>query len=512
MIRILILVCLCLAVPGCAPEARDVKRGDDNSIIRLSGSDARSLDPQMVADMSSIEIATDQFEGLTRLNGSGQPEPGLATRWDVSADGLIWDFKLRGGLVFSDGEPINPDVFVKALARTRDEAGGSPHAALFAAIERIESPQPDVVRVILEQPFPQLPALLVHPAMAALPFHIIDKAGDGWTAQRPLVTSGPYRLTDWKLAQQITLESNPKWHGGKPRTPKVIWRPIEDAQSAMRLMLAGGGDISGSFPASRLQWLQENHGDLVHISDSLGTYYYVFDMREPPFDDVRVRRALSIAVDREWIATNMIAAGNAPAYGFIPPALRGGTLPPPPGDTPERQRQARQLLKQAGYDAANPLRFEIRFNSSPEHRRTATAMATMWRDIGVDAQLLNSEASLHFDALRRADFAMARSGWIADLPAPENFLSIYTIAAGPQNYPGYANAEYETALKHALAEQDTENRATLMRHAEQILLADVPFIPLYYYNSRSLVQPDIIGWEANTSGAHPSRLIYRKKR
>ena len=510
MIRFLFLICLCLAAPGCTSAADTVTRSDDDAIIRLSGSDARSLDPQMVADLSSIEIATDQFEGLTRPNGLGEPEPGLASDWTVSENGLVWDFTLRPDLTFSDGEPITPDIFAKALARTRDEAGGSPHAALFAAIDRIESPRPGVVRVILEQPFPQLPALLVHPAMAALPFHVIEKIGDAWTAQRPLVTSGAYRLTDWKLAQQITLESNPNWHGGKPRTAKIIWRPIEDAQSAMRLMLAGGGDISGSFPASRLKWLQDNYSDLVHVSDSLGTYYFVFNMRAPPFDDVRVRRALSIAVDREWIARDMIAADNAPAYGFVPPALRGGALPPLPGNMKARQRQARALLKQAGYDDSNPLRFEIRFNSSPEHRRTAIAMATMWREIGVDAQLLNSEASLHFDALRRADFAMARSGWIADLPAPENFLSIYTIAAGPQNYPGYANPEYETALKVALAEQDAEKRAAFMRRAEQILLADVPFIPLYYYNSRSLVQTDIVGWTANISGAHPSRLIYRK--
>ncbi len=501
---------LSLFIAACAPAAEQSQAYADGAVVRLSGSDARSLDPQMVADVSSNQIATDQFEGLTRMDVAGQPEPGLASKWQVSDDGLIWDFALRPDILFSDGTPITGEVFVRALERIRAPDSGSPHVALFDVIDRIELPNANIVRVILKDPFPQLPALLCYPAMAALPFHIIDSEGDKWTSQRPMVTSSAYRLTDWKLAQAITLEANPRWHGGAPKTDKIIWQPMENAQSAMRLMLAGGGDTSNNFPANRLNWLKENHGDLLRLTDALGTYYFIFNLRKPPFDDLRVRRALSMTVDRTWIAKDMIAAGNDPAYGFVPPALSGERLLPPKTSMAERRREARRLLAEAGYNVDNPLQFEIRFNTSPEHRRVATSVTTMWREIGVEAKLLNSEAGLHFDALRRGEFSLARIGWIADLPAPENFLYIHTQGAGLQNYSGYASPDYEAALARALKEQDAEKRAALMRAAEAILLADAPLIPIYYYTSRNLVQPNIGGWENNIADTHPSRYLYRK--
>ncbi|MEE9433882.1 MAG: peptide ABC transporter substrate-binding protein [Sphingorhabdus sp.] len=498
---------------ACKPggETSELPSGR-GAVIRLADADARGLDPQVVSDLASIRIAADQFEGLMRFNRKGEAEAGLAEAWQVSSDGRRWTFQLRGGLAFSDGEPITAAIFAKALARIRDAKTASPHAALFAIIEKIETPGARTVILHLTQPFPQLPALLAHPAMAALPFHRIEATGDGWTAERPLVTSGPYRLTGWKLAQAITLEANPRWHGGKPATAKIIWRAMENPQSAMRLMLARGADVSSNFPASRLGWLRENHAKLLHVHDYLGSYYFAFNTRRAPFDNRNVRLALAMAVDREWIAKDMIAAGNEPAWGLLPPGLSGGDSAKPEWADWARERRlaaARRLLAKAGYGKKKPLTFDVRFNSSSEHRRAAVAMATMWRDIGVDAKLLNSEASLHFDALRRGDFDLARSGWIADLPAPENFLGVHRSDAGPQNYSGYANPAYDAALDNALSEPDPAKRRMKIRAAEMMLIADMPILPLYFYVSRSLVQPDIRGWSDNISNVHPSRFLHK---
>jgi oligopeptide transport system substrate-binding protein len=498
-----------LFLAACAGEPEQQKPAQ-NAIIRLTEADSRGLDPQMVSDLASTRIAADQFEGLARFNAKGEAEAGLAQDWVIEDGGKAWRFRLRPALRFSDGTALRAEVFAKAFARINDEKSGSPHGGLFGVIEAVAAPDSATVLVRLKNPFPQLPALLAHPAMAALPFHRIDKAGEEWTADRPLVSSGAYRLTEWKLNQQLRLDANPYWHGGKPATQCIIWRPMDNMNSAMRLVLAGGADIGSDYTPARHHWLKAKYPQLTRNHAYFGTYYFAFNTRKPPFDDTRVRRALSMAIDREWLARKMVDAGNEPAWGLLPPGLDGGaTIRPEWASWPRAKAmaEARRLLAEAGYSAAKPLRFEIRFNSSTEHRRAAVAMATMWRELGVEAKLLNSEASLHFDSLKRADFEFARSGWIADLPAPENFLAVHKSDTGAQNYSGYANPAYDAALDAALAEPEPERRAALMRKAERLLLADMPILPLYFYSSRSLVSPNIKGWIDNAANTHPSRTL-----
>jgi oligopeptide transport system substrate-binding protein len=505
---------LIMALAACGQGSGSERTTDANTLIRLSDSDSRGLDPQMVSDIASTRIAADLYEGLTRFDALGKAEAGLAENWSISADGKTWIFRLRDGLQFSDGIPITAAIFPAALARIRNEKSGSPHGALFAIIKKIEAPDRKIVKVQLQNPFPELPALLAHPAMAALPFHRIDARGEKWTADRPLVVSGAYRLIDWKLNQQLELAANPKWHGGQPVSTKLIWRPMDNMNSAMRLVLSGGADIGSDYPPARHQWLKTHYPKLLHSAPFLGTYYFAFNTRKPPFNDVRVRQALSIAIDRDWLARQMVNAGNEPAWGLLPKSLRGGsTYKPAWANWPAAQRiaHARSLLRAAGYGPTNPLRFEIRFNSSTEHRRAAVAMATMWRDLGVEARMLNSESSLHFDSLKRADFQFARSGWIADLPAPENFLAVHRSDAGVQNYSGYANPAYDAALDAALAEADPIKRAAKMRNVEEFLLEDMPILPLYYYASRALVSPNVTGWQDNDGHIHPSRTLGIKR-
>ncbi len=510
--RIFCLLLVLLAVTSCGDNnVRDAR--PCGVLIRLSDADARGLDPQMVSDLSSIRIAADQFEGLTRFNAKGEAEAGLAENWRVLDGGKTWTFTLRKDLKFSDGTDLTADVFVKALDRIRAKDSGSPHASLFDVIDSINAPDDNNVHVRLKNPFPQLPALLAHPAIAALPFHVIEQRGEEWTTSRPMVTSGAYRLTEWKLNQHIKLAANPNWVGGKTASQMIIWRPMDNKQSGMRSMLSGAADTSSDFPDNRLAWLKSRYPKLVRSNAYLATYYFAFNTRRPPFHDARVRRALAMVIDRQWMTSEMIAAGNAPAFGLLPPGLRGNSpyLPGWAAQTkPQRVAEAKRLLRDAGYSASKPLAFEIRFNSSSEHRRAAVAMASMWRELGVEASLLNSEASLHFDSLKRGDFALARSGWVADLPAPENFLAVHRSDAGPQNYSGYNNPAYDRALDEAMAEADPAQRAAKMMRAEAILIGDMPILPLYFYVTKALVQPDISGWHDNISNIHPSYSLAKR--
>jgi oligopeptide transport system substrate-binding protein len=505
--RLSVFALFFLLLTACqsGPSSSDTSPSADQ-LVRLADSEIRGLDPQVYSDLASLRVAADQFEGLTRFDGAGQPVPGLATRWTVSPDGLVWRFALRDNIRFSDDEPITAKAFAAGWQRLNDAATGSPHTALFGAVSGVEADGDGVVVVTLNAPFPQTPALLAHPAMAALPLHL---AGD-WTAGRPLVTSGPYRTRDWRLNDRLVLEANPRWHGGRPAIGTVVWKPVDDSLAGMRLFLAGDADISGDYPQSRHLWLAQRLPGTVRTGDYLGSYYFTLNTRKPPFDDARVRLALSMMVDRAWIARALLPMGNVPAFGIVPPALAGGKAVQPEwaGWPIQRKRQrAAALLKAAGFGPERPLRFEIRINSSAEHRRMAVALAAMWKPLGVEASILNSEPALHFAAMRRGDFQMARSGWIADLPAPENFLAVHRSDAGEVNYSGYASPQFDALLDTAMATADPAQRLAAMRAAEERLLQEMPVIPLWYYRSGALVAPRVAGWIDNPGNIHPSAAL-----
>ncbi len=496
-----------LGIAACS-NAKNTAARDPHLLVRLADDEVKGLDPQKISDLASLRVATDQFEGLTRFSAAGTIEPGLASAPALSPDGLTWRYTLLPDVRFSDGTPITAALFPQTLARLRSDDTASPNKSLFDAIESISAEGSQVVVVRLRHAFPALGELLAHPAIAALPLH-----RKNWTEARPLVTSGPYRLTTWRLNDHILLDANPKWHGGRPLMARVEWRPVGDTLSAMRLFEVGGADTTGDFPSARLRSLRAELGSAVHVAPYRGAYYFAFNTRVPPFNDVRVRRALNLATDRKWIAGPMMAVGTLPAWGVVPPGITGlNAFQPDWANWPRERRlaAARSLLSAAGYGPDHPLRFDIRFNSDTDHRRVSVALAAMWRPLGVEAGLFNSESSLHFASLKRADFALARSGWIGDVSVPENFLAVHGSLGGPINYSGYANPVFDQALAEAEKQPDPAKRALAMRRAEAILMADAPILPIYFYVSRGLVSPRIGGWQDNAANVHPSRTLFVK--
>jgi oligopeptide transport system substrate-binding protein len=503
LLRISTMMLSVLAVSSCERPVRAPLPAD--TLVRISEDEPKSLDPQTASDLATVRIASEQFEGLTRFDGSGKPEPAMAQSWTVSASGLEWRFQLREGLRFSDGKPINADLFPRIFARLSNPMVASPHGALFSVIAAVRAEGARMVVVTLRFPAPHLAELLAHPAMAALPLH-----HENWVSTRPMVSSGAYRLTGWLLGNAITLEANPSWYDGRPPIARIRWRPVSDTLVALRLFQGGEADTVGEVPSSRLDEIRRDMPGTLRVAPYNGTYYFAFNTRKPPFDDVRVRQALSMSVDRELLSGRLMATGVLPAWGVVPPGVGGqGSFQPAWAKTPHRVRinQARALLQAAGYGAGNPLRFEIRFNSDTDHRRTAVALAAMWRSVGVEAQLLNSEASLHFASLRRGDFALARSGWIGDVGAPENYLAVHTRANGPGNYAGFADEQYEALLNKALHEPVSTRRAAAMHAAEVRLSDQAPILPLWYYVSKSLVAERVQGWQDNAAHQHPSRNL-----
>ncbi len=501
-VTVAIFAFLC-GLTGCgtlSPSPRDPA-----ILIRVAEDEAKGLDPQLISDLASMRIAADQFEGLTRFNADGLAEAGLASSWRVSADGLNWTFRLRPTITFSDGIPITASTFAEVFARLQAPATASPVRELFEAITSVNAVTPRDVLVTLRHPFPSLDELLAHPAVAALPLH-----RSGWASERPVVTSGAYQLTRWALSDHIRLSANPRWHGGAPAIGVIEWRPVTDTLAALRLYQAGAADILGEVPSARLPQIKAQYPTQIRIAPYRGSYYFAFNTRKAPFDDPRVRTALSLAVEREWVARKLIATGISPAWGVVPPETTGLSDYRPSWSAWPREKRllvARRLLASAGYSPNCPLSFDIRFNSDIDHRRISVALAAFWKPLGVEARLLNSEASLHFASLRRADFELARSGWIGDLSVPENFLAVHKSNGGAINYSGFGDRNYDAALGRALMIPEARARAAAMRSAEMLLIDASPILPIYYYVSKSLVASRVGGWRDNAANMHPSRTL-----
>lgn len=481
-----------------------------DTLIRVNEDEVKSLDPQKISDLTSIRVGSHLFEGLTRYRANGTVEPGLAESWTTSADGLTWSFRIRPNLRFSDGAPLDARVAVASLHRLLNPETAAPNATLFTMVRSVEAPDATTLVLRLSEPFPVILELLAHPSAAVLPMHLIARDGERWT-RRP-ASSGPYRLARWRLHSRLDLAANPAyWDAANVRSPKVAFLPIDDDQTAIRRFRAGEAHTVGDFPASQIPLLRAKLGSSVRIAPYRGSYYWVFNTRKPPFDDARVRRALSMAVDREKITDKLLGQGNPPAYGVVPPGLGGygAAVRPAWADWPMERRlaEATRLLRAAGYGPDRPLVVEARFNSDVDHRRVGIALASFWKPLGVQLRLFNTEATLHFAALKSGDFTLARSGWIGDLSAAENFLAIYRSDAGALNYSGYRSAAYDRALAAGLAEPDPRRRNAKLAVAEAILVEDAPVLPLYFYVSKNLVSPCVAGWVDNLAEQHPSRTL-----
>ncbi len=513
------------ADPLPSPDART-----PGVLVRLSGDEVQSLDPHKVSTVEDVRVASEMFEGLVRYGATGAPEPGLAESWAVSDDGLVWTFSLREDLRFSDGAALTAADVVASFQRLMTPATTAPNANLFDAIENapavlagkaapdqlgVQALNARTVQIRLTRPFPAFLELLAHAAASVLPTHALAQHGDGWVKQRPLVGSGPFRLKEWRLHSALKLERNPAYHdAANVALAGVEYRPVQDDQTALRLFRAGSADVLTDFPARDLPLLRRTVADAVRIAPYRGTYYFAFNTRRPPFDDVRVRRALAMSVDREILVNKVIGLGTPVAWSVVPPHLAGYGPAVLPGfarwPDAKRMDEARRLLAEAGYGPDKPLEFSIRYNTDVEHRRVALALAQMWKPLGVVARIGNAEAAVHFAALKTADFTLARSGWIADYSGAENFLSVFLSDAGPLNYPGYDEPHYDLQVREALRLTDPAARIKALRKAESLLVEDVPVLPLYHYVSKSLVGPEVEGWTDNLANIHPSRTLRLK--
>jgi oligopeptide transport system substrate-binding protein len=515
---------IALLLPLASPDCR---AGTAPTVLRLgNGPEPETLDPQRAEGVSTANILRDLYEGLTRLGPDGQAGPAAASAWELSADGLDYVFHLRPGLRWSNGDALVAEDFAAGLRRSVDPATGSPYAQLLSPIAQAEDvsagrlpPQrlgvvaPDelTLRVHLHHPAPYFPALLAHPA--SFPLHRPSFARYGRDFARPgrLVSNGAYRLEDWAVQSQVRLVRNPQyWDDAHTAIDTVVYVPTEDLAAELKRYRAGELDATYAIPMSQARWVRGLLGAELHLAPYLGAFWYGYNLSRPPFKgSPELRRALSLAIDREIIAGKLLQDAALPAYGFVPPGTWDYTPQRPDWASWPREKrlaEARRLYAAAGYSAAQPLQVELRFNTSEDHRRVATVIAAMWKqNLGVQTRLVNEEWKVFLQNRRaRAQTEVFRGGWIGDYDDAGAFLNILRSFDG-KNDEGYASRDYDALLEQAQARPDPAQRRRLLEQAENLMLGDMPVLPIYWYESKHLVKPWVAGWRDNALDIHYSK-------
>jgi oligopeptide transport system substrate-binding protein len=509
-----LLAALLLLLPAAAGTLR-----------RGTAAEAPTLDPSIAAGTLAAPIINDLFEGLIGKDAALKPVPGVAATWSVSADGLTYTFKLRPKLAWSDGVPLTADDVVYGFRRLVDPATASPLAGQFFVIAGardivarkaapdtlgVRAVDPATVEIRLAAPAPYFLQLVGSLPVSPLPRHAIEKFGKDWTRPGQLVTNGPYTLAE-RIPQNLTrLVANPRYHAAASvRSREVIWYPTQDLATSLRRFRAGELDSALNFPPEEYDWLRKNLPKTLRVTPSLGVYYLLVNTRKPPFDDVRVRRALGLAVDQPGITGKLLRTGVKPATSLVGPDFTGypGVTPADAKrPMPERQAEARRLLAAAGFGPGKPLEFEYVYDTNEENRKIAVALAAMWQSVGARARLVNVDFGQLNRQVRTRNFTVARWVYFASYDDPFAFLSL-SVSDNPNNYPGYANPDYDRLLREANAQMDPARRMPLLMQAELALLADYPVIPVYDYVRRYLVAERVTGWVASERGPTPSRFL-----
>ena len=500
---------------------------DPEQTLRRSGiGDVSTLDPHLWIDGWEGNIVQDLFQGLTELDGAVNVVPGIAESWNVGADGRTYEFVLRKDARWSDGVPITSADVVYSFQRIMDPATASPMASLLFLIENareVNTGQTAVedlgvraldehrVEVTLVEPAPYFTELIVHRGKLA-PRHVIEKHGRGWARPGTMVTNGAYLLDEWVPQGHVRLVKNPTFHDADQVRLEVMYHiPMEDLATGLKQYRADEIDILTVIPPSRLDWARENLPDEVRFNPILGLDYYVFNTEKAPFNDERIRLALSMAVNREVITERITRGGEIPAYGIVPPGVLNYPESAEPTfkrqPHPERVQQARRLLAEAGFGPGNPLEFTLRYNTNEQHKRVAVAAVAMWKPLGVRVSLLNSEQRVLVADIRSGDFEVARASWFAEVRDPMTYLELLHSQSGPINRSRYSNAEYDQLVDSARRSTDLAQRAALMLQAEQMALEAQAILPINFYVGKRLVKPYVEGWTDNPRGIHLARYL-----
>ena len=521
-----------LALLGCAAvQAADIPAGTqlaaEQIVVRHLKDEPASLSPLKLVGLPELQVLRDLFEGLLTQGPDGKPVAGVAASWENKGN-QFFTFHLRPDARWSNGDPVKAGDFVYGWRKLVDpkEAATFAWFAQLARFDKVDEimagklPASELgvkalddhtLQVTLSQPVPYFLNLLSHPSLSPLHQASIEQYGNQWTQPGKLVGNGAFVLNNRVVNEKLELTPNPYyWDRAHTVLTKVIFMPINQESAATNRYLAGDLHITESFPKEQYDKLKQQIPNEVYTPDQLGTYYYAFNTRQAPLNDVRVRKALSYTIDRALIADKVLGTGEKPAYHFTPDVTASFTPAAnllSTSSQPELDSKAKALLKEAGYGPDKPLKLTLLYNTAEIHKKMALAIASMWKQkLGAEVELTNQEWKTYLDSRQSGQFEVIRSSWVADYNDPSAFLGLWG-SRHSGNMAGFANARYDQLLAEAASTQDAASRSKLFGEAEAILLAQAPIAPIYQYTNARLIKPWLKGYPIN----NPEDVAYSRQ-
>ncbi len=519
MKRYVILSAIAAAAAGLLflLAARPAPVGPPGNIFRMSiASEPPTLDWSLATDNVSIRILENIMEGLTEYDDLLRPVPALAERWEVSKDGRTYTFQIRQGVQWTDGQPLTAGDFEYSWKRLLDPSTAAEYAYFLFDVEGaaeynagrggaeqvgVRALDDRTLQVKLRKPAVYFPMVTTFTATFPMRRDVVEQWGHQWTEPGRIVTLGPFTLTEWRHEYRVALTANERYWGGRPKLDRAVFYVVEEENTALTLYETGDLDRVGLPPVAIPFY--NRRADYRHGAFLRG-YYYGFNVEKRPFDDPRVRRAFSLAVDREEIP-RILKGGEIPATSWVPPGMFAHNPAIGLGFDPGR---ARRLLAEVGHPNGIGLPpITLVFNSDPTNRLIAENLQAQWkRNLGIEVALDNVEWKVYLKRLKDDTPQIFRLGWGADYPDPDNFLNLFTSTSGNNN-SHWGNPRYDRLIFEAASEPDPGRRRRLYDEAQRILTEeDVPIMPLFFAAQNVLVREYVKGLSVN-----PMDLLYLKR-
>lgn len=513
---------------GCTPS------GPGADLVILNGAEPESLDPHLVTGQADGRLVMALFEGLARFDPqTAQPVPGLAERWEATPDGRTYTFTLRPEARWSTGDPITAEDFVWSWRRILSPETASEYVGVLFYLKNgeayatgklkdfsqvgVRALNPRTLRVDLESPTAFFLDLCCFQPFAVVPRQRIERFGDRWLQARPFMASGAYTLDHWRLNDRVRLRKNPYyWDAANTRSEVIDMLSCVVPATALNLYLSGAVDIVWDkelVPPDLLDRLRDRTD--FHTYPSLGNYFIRVNVTRKPFDDVRVRKALALTIDKARIVGKITKGGERVAGCVSPPQIANGTnVYQPPAGLGYDPEAARRLLAEAGFPGGKGFpTLTYTYNTQESHRKIGVELREMWgRELGIGVELRQLEWKAWLRAQSMLEYDLIRSSWVGDYNDPNTFLDLF-MSENPNNRTGWRNARYDQTLRQANAETDPVRRQDLLRAAEGLLVEeDLPVIPLFFYVGMEFYDPArVSGIYANVRSEHPLRVIQRRE-